>query len=126
MSRPVGHGVHLVDANYPGDSDYTSSVSQTVGLTAQPAVPTVTVTPSLSSITAAQALTVTVAVSGGSGNPVPTGSSDVTPNQRELYLCAGDPQQRRCNHQHPHRIADVGRGHPDCQLYPRLQQLFQL
>jgi hypothetical protein len=36
--------------------------------------PTITVTPSSLSITTAQALSVVVAVSGGSGNPVPTGS----------------------------------------------------
>jgi hypothetical protein len=36
-------------------------------------VPTVTVTPSASSITTNQGLTVTVTVSGGPGNPVPTG-----------------------------------------------------
>jgi hypothetical protein len=36
--------------------------------------PTVTVTPSSSSITTAQGLTVTVAVNGGSGNPTATGS----------------------------------------------------
>jgi hypothetical protein len=36
--------------------------------------PTVTVTPSSSSITTAQGLTVTVAVNGGSGNPTPTGA----------------------------------------------------
>jgi hypothetical protein len=36
--------------------------------------PTLTVTPSLSTITTAQVLSVAVAVSGGAGNPVPTGS----------------------------------------------------
>ena len=40
--------------------------------------PMVTVTPSASSITTVEALTVTVAVSGGSGNPAPTGSVTVT------------------------------------------------
>jgi len=40
--------------------------------------PTVTVTPSATSITTAQALQVTVAVSGGAGNPVPTGSIILT------------------------------------------------
>ena len=46
--------------------------------TGGPLFPTVTVTPSLASITTAQALAVTVAVSGGSANPVPTGSVTVT------------------------------------------------
>jgi hypothetical protein len=40
--------------------------------------PTVTVTPASTSITAAQALTVTVVVSGGTGNPTPTGSVILT------------------------------------------------
>ena len=71
---PVGHGVHLVDASYPGDSSYGSSVSATVGLAAQPAAPTVTVTPASQNIKTTQPLIVTVAVSGGSGNPTPTGS----------------------------------------------------
>ncbi|MGD0796811.1 MAG: FG-GAP-like repeat-containing protein [Acidobacteriaceae bacterium] len=71
---PVGNGSHLVEASYPGDSDYSSSVSATTGLTPLLATPTVLVTPSSSSITAAQSLTVTVAVSGGTGNPIPTGS----------------------------------------------------
>ena len=40
--------------------------------------PTVTVTPTASSITTTQSLGVTVAVSGGSGNPTPTGSVTLT------------------------------------------------
>jgi hypothetical protein len=38
----AGHGVHQVDASYPGDSNYSSSVSATVGLTAEPPAPTIT------------------------------------------------------------------------------------
>jgi flavin reductase (DIM6/NTAB) family NADH-FMN oxidoreductase RutF len=75
---PIGHGVHLADASYPGDSNYSSSVSTTVGLIAQATVPTVTVTPSPSSIRTTQPLTVTVAVSGGTGNPTPTGYVTLT------------------------------------------------
>jgi hypothetical protein len=77
-ASPVGHGVHLVDANYAGDIDYASSISTTIGLSAQPAAPTVTVTPSASRISTTQGLTVTVAVSGGAGNPTPTGSVTLT------------------------------------------------
>jgi subtilase family serine protease len=40
--------------------------------------PTVTVTPSLAGITTAQSLSVTVAVSGGAANPIPTGSVFLT------------------------------------------------
>ncbi len=78
---PVGSGTHLVDASYPGDSDYAASVSGTTGLTAQPVTlktPSVLVTPSPLSITPIQALTVAVAVSGGSGNPTPTGAVTLT------------------------------------------------
>ena len=71
---PGGAGPQLVDAKYPGDNNYSSSISGTTTISAPLATPTVTVTPSPSSITTAQALTVTVAVSDGSGNPTPTGS----------------------------------------------------
>ena len=75
---PVGHGAHLIDASYSGDSYYAGGVSATASLTAQPATATVAVTPSSSSITTAQALTVTVVVSGANGNPTPTGSVTLT------------------------------------------------
>ena len=71
---PVGAGSHAVDASYAGDTSYRPSVSTTTQLTAQPGVPTVTVAPSATSIDTVQALTVTVALSGGTGNPVPTGA----------------------------------------------------
>ena len=34
---PVGTGTHLVDASYPGDSNYSGSISATTPLTAEPA-----------------------------------------------------------------------------------------
>jgi subtilase family serine protease len=71
---PARTGTHNVEASYPGDTSYQSSVSSTVGLQAGKVTPTVTVTPSGSSITEAQTLTVTVTVSGGNGDPAPTGS----------------------------------------------------
>jgi Glycoside hydrolase family 44 len=58
-----------VNANMTVTANYTSPAMIT---------PTVTVTPSASSITTAQPLTVTVGVSGGSGNPTPTGSVTLT------------------------------------------------
>jgi hypothetical protein len=67
-------GPQLIEASYPGDSNYSSSVSGTTTISAPLATPTVTVTPFPSSITTVQALTVTVAVSDGSSNPTPTGS----------------------------------------------------
>ena len=44
---PAGSGIHLVDASYPGDSNYNSSVSTTTGLTASgpPAAPLTWATP---------------------------------------------------------------------------------
>jgi hypothetical protein len=49
-----------------------------LNLSATTTMPTVKVTPSASSITTAQALTVTVAVNGTSGSPIPTGSVTLT------------------------------------------------
>ena len=72
---PVGYGTHMVEASYPGDSNYNSSISSTTGLTAQKGTPTVTVTPASSSITTVQALSVTVTVGG---TPTPTGSVTLT------------------------------------------------
>ncbi|WP_158819649.1 FG-GAP-like repeat-containing protein [Granulicella sp. S156] len=66
----VGAGTHLVEASYPGDNNYTSSVSGTTALTAPLVTPTVLVTPSSTSITTAQPLTVMVAING---TPTPTG-----------------------------------------------------
>jgi hypothetical protein len=74
----AGTGTHAVDASYPGDGSYGSSISATTGLTAQIVTPTVTVTPGSLTITKTQPLTVTGAVSGGSGNPSPTGSITLT------------------------------------------------
>jgi hypothetical protein len=54
-------------------SDYTTA-TDTVQLIVNKAVPTVTATPSASSITTAQPLSVAVQVSDGSGNPTPTGT----------------------------------------------------
>jgi predicted outer membrane repeat protein len=39
---PIGQGQHSVDASYPGDSNYLSSVSPAVSLTAQQLTPTIT------------------------------------------------------------------------------------
>jgi hypothetical protein len=74
----AGTGTHMVDASYPGDGSYGSSISATTGLTAQIVTPTVTVTPGSLTITKTQPLTVTGAVSGGSGNPSPTGLITLT------------------------------------------------
>ena len=75
---PAGSGTHNVEASYPGDTSYQSSVSGTTPLTAELVTPRLTVTPSSSSIATMQALTVSVTVSGGSGITPPTGSVTLT------------------------------------------------
>ncbi len=69
----LGTGTHLIDAMYPGDSSFAASTSGTVSLAAQQVKPTVSVTPSSAAATAL-AFGVTVAVSGPSGDPTPTGT----------------------------------------------------
>ena len=71
---PIGQGQHAVKASYPGDGVYAGSASATTSLTAASGAPAVTLNLSPASITTIQPLTVTVVVSGGSANPVPTGS----------------------------------------------------
>jgi Pro-kumamolisin, activation domain/FG-GAP-like repeat/Bacterial Ig-like domain (group 3) len=72
---PVGQGSQNVDASYAGDSVYAASASNPTTLTAKSGAPPVTLSLSPTSITTAQALTVTIAVSG---SPVPTGSVKLT------------------------------------------------
>jgi hypothetical protein len=74
---PAGSGTHNVEANYPGDGVYKSSVSGTTGLTAELVTPTVTVSLSSAAISTVQGLTANVTVSGGNGSPTPTGSITV-------------------------------------------------
>jgi TolB protein len=69
-----GGSYTLTAAFTPTDStDYTTAAA-TVSITVNQATPTVKVAPSSSSITTAQALTVSVVVHGGSGTSTPTGS----------------------------------------------------
>jgi len=58
----------------PSDTTDYNTATGSVGVMVSPALPTVTVTPGSSSITANQSLSVTVTVSGGTGNLTPTGS----------------------------------------------------
>jgi hypothetical protein len=69
----LGVGIDTITAAYSGDANYVKSAGITP-LTVLGILPTVTLTPSLTSITTTQVLTVAVAVSGTSGNPTPTGS----------------------------------------------------
>ncbi len=73
---PLGSGVHFVDASYPGDSIYTSSVSPTVALTAAPAPTTLTLSVSPTSATlSGQAVTLTATLSPYTVGP-PTTTTD--------------------------------------------------
>ena len=71
---PSGSGTHQVETSYPGDGKFMASTSATTALRSVPIPPGVTVTPSPSAITTAQVLTVTLLISGGSGNPTATGT----------------------------------------------------
>ncbi len=64
-------------ATATGFSQSTVSSGQYI-ISASNTTPTVTVTPSASSITTAQGLNVSVTVSGGTGKPIPTGSVTLT------------------------------------------------
>jgi hypothetical protein len=64
---------------YATELNYGQSPTTTANYTVLPmSTPTLTVTPGSTSITTAQTLSVAVAVSGGSGNPIPTGSVILT------------------------------------------------
>jgi hypothetical protein len=66
------------DANSSSIYEADTGQSSTVTVTQGTATPTVTVTPSFTSITPSQALTVTVGVSGGTANPTATGTVTLT------------------------------------------------
>jgi hypothetical protein len=75
-------GSDTLTASYTPDASSSpnyKSASGTAPLTVTALIiPAVTVTPGSNSITTAQALTVTVAVSGGGSNPAPTGSATLS------------------------------------------------
>ena len=86
---PVGTGTHLVDASYPGDSNFSASISSTVGLTAVPP-PSFTLSGTAVSVapgaTTGNTSTITVTPSGGFTGSValtaaitfmPTGAKDL-------------------------------------------------
>jgi hypothetical protein len=74
----AGTGIHQVEASYPGNSTYSSSVSATTGLAARQVTPLVTVTPASSNITTVQTLSLTITVTAASSDPAPTGSVTLT------------------------------------------------
>ena len=83
LNIPAGQltaGTDTLSASYTPDSSSSSTYNSASGsaivtVTSPPKItPTVTVQPSSSSVTTAQTLSVTMSVTGGSGNPAPTGS----------------------------------------------------
>ena len=85
ISIPIGSlavGSDMLTVSYTPDSTSSSIYSTASGTSSvtvtTPIAPAVTVTPSASGISTVQALTVTVAVNGGSSNPAPTGSVTLT------------------------------------------------
>ena len=73
-----GAGTHLVDASFPGDNVWAPGASATVSLSAQQQAATVKVSPSLLSLTTAEGLAVTVAVTGADSGVSPTGTVTLT------------------------------------------------
>jgi hypothetical protein len=74
---PTAAGTYAVTANFTpqNTAEYSTLTGASAGnFVISKATPTVTVTPGQASITTAQALSATVIVSGGTGNPRPTGS----------------------------------------------------
>jgi len=59
---PAGAGTHLVDASYPGDSNYGSSISGTVSLTAEGLTPRMTLSSSSNSVNQGSPVTFTATV----------------------------------------------------------------
>ena len=65
---PVGTGTHQVEASYPGDSNYASSVSTATGLTAQPGITTLMLSANPTSSTFGQQVVLTATLSPYSGS----------------------------------------------------------
>jgi hypothetical protein len=59
----LGTGTHLVDANYPGDTNYAASVSGTTGLTAQPVATTLSLSANPTSSVLGQQVLLTATLS---------------------------------------------------------------
>jgi hypothetical protein len=82
-ANTLAAGNYIFNASYTPDSNSSSEYSSTSGTASSTvmvtaATPTVAVTPGASSITTTQALSVTLTVSGGPGNPTPTGTVTLT------------------------------------------------
>jgi len=75
LTTTLAVGQHSIIASYSGDANYNPVTSTAFSVSvAAPITPTITVTPSAGNITPQQGVTVSVAVSGTTGIPTPTGS----------------------------------------------------
>jgi hypothetical protein len=70
----LGIGLHSITAYYGGEANYSPVTSVALALSVVATAPAVMLTPSLSSITTSQSLTLAAIVSAGNGHPVPTGT----------------------------------------------------
>ena len=75
---PVGAGAHLVEASYPGDSNYAASVSGTTSLNGQGVSTTLSLTPNPTSSTVGQQVLLTAALTPFSSGGNSTNGESVT------------------------------------------------
>jgi lysophospholipase L1-like esterase len=81
ISVPPGSlaiGANTLTASYSGDATYLGSTGTTSPVAVAKATSVVALTPSASSISTTQPLSVTIVVSAGAGQPTPTGSVTLT------------------------------------------------
>jgi hypothetical protein len=71
-------GQDIITASYVGDTNYFPAVSSPVTISVAGLPPSINVIPSASTVTTAQAITITVTVNGGAGHPAPTGTVQLT------------------------------------------------
>jgi len=71
---PVGHGARNVVAQFAAAGPLNASTSNVIILTASPGAPSITLTPSATSILTTDKLTIAVNVTGGPSNPTPSGT----------------------------------------------------
>ena len=110
ISIPAGSlaaGSDTLTASYTPDAasspTYNGAAGTSSSVTVAKATPTVAVTPSSSSITTTQGLTVTVSVNGWKRHAYSNRHSDG--HGRQLHLNRGHTHRRLGDHQHPSRVA---------------------
>jgi hypothetical protein len=86
---PAGSGAHLVEASYPGDSNYAASVSGTTSLSAQALSTTLTLTPNPTSSTVGQQVLLTATLTPFSSGGNSTNGESVTFHSGSTSLGTG-------------------------------------